>query len=53
MSFHVNIGSILLAIMLLSLSFGSQPRWRPFRRTTLTLAALVVLAIVLQFRHPS
>jgi len=28
-SFLVNIGSILLAIVLLSASFGSQPRWRP------------------------
>lgn len=49
MSFLVNIGSILLAIVLLSVSFGSQPRWRPYRRTALTLAGLVVLAIVLQF----
>ena len=49
MSFLVNIGSILLAIVLLSLSFGSQPRWRPYRRTALTLAGLVVLAVVLQF----
>ncbi|HEY9127726.1 MAG TPA: DUF998 domain-containing protein [Acidobacteriaceae bacterium] len=49
MSFLVNIGSIFLAIVLLSLSFGSQPRWRPYRRTALTLAGLVVLAVVLQF----
>jgi hypothetical membrane protein len=48
-SFLVNIGSIVLAIVLLSLSFGSQPRWRPYRRTALILAALVVLAVVLQF----
>lgn len=48
-SFLVNIGSILLAIVLLSVSFGSQPRWRPYRRTALTLAGLVVLAAVLQF----
>jgi len=49
MSFLVNIGSTLLAIVLLSVSFGSQPRWRPYRRTALTLAGLVVLAIILQF----
>jgi hypothetical membrane protein len=48
-SFLVNIGSIVLAIVLLSVSFGSQPRWRPYRRIALTLAALVVLAVVLQF----
>jgi len=48
-SFLVNIGSILVAILLLSVSFGSQPRWRPYRPTALTLAALVVLATVLQF----
>ena len=48
-SFLVNIGSLLVAIMLLSVSFGSQPRWRPYRRTALTLAGLVVLAAVLQF----
>ena len=49
MSFLVNIGSILLAIVLLSVSFGSQPRWRPYRRIALTLAGLFVLAVILQF----
>ena len=49
MSFLVNMGSILLAIVLLSVSFGSQPRWRPYRRTAITLALLVVLASVVQF----
>jgi Protein of unknown function (DUF998) len=49
MSFMVNIGSLLLAIVLLSLSFGSQPRWRSYRPVALTLAGLVVLAAVLQF----
>jgi Protein of unknown function (DUF998) len=48
-SFLVNISSLLLAILLLSLSFGSQPRWRAYRPTALTLAGLVVLAAVLQF----
>jgi len=48
MSFLVNVGSILLAIVLLSVSFGSQPRWRPYRRTAMALASLVVLAAVLQ-----
>jgi hypothetical protein len=37
MSFLVNVGSILLAIVLLSVSFGSQPRWRPYRRDELPL----------------
>ncbi|WP_260703343.1 DUF998 domain-containing protein [Edaphobacter flagellatus] len=49
MSFLVNIGSTVLAIVLLSASFGSQPRWRPYRRTALVLAGLVVLSVVLQF----
>ena len=49
MSFLVNIVSILLAIVLLSVNFGSQPRWRPYRRTALTLAGLIALAAVLQF----
>jgi hypothetical protein len=49
MSFLVNMGSILLAIVLLSVSFGSQPRWRPYRRTAITLALLVVLASVVLF----
>jgi hypothetical protein len=49
MSFLVNVGSILLAIVLLSVSFGSQSRWRPYRRTAIALASLVVLAAVLQF----
>jgi hypothetical protein len=48
MSFLVNIGSIVLAIVLLSVSFGSQPRWRPYQRTALILASMVVLAVVLQ-----
>jgi hypothetical protein len=49
MSFLVNMGSILLAIVLLSVSFGSQLRWRPYRRTAMALALLVVLASVVQF----
>jgi uncharacterized membrane protein YwaF len=49
MSFFVNVGSIVLAVVLLSVSFGSHPRWRSYRSTALTLASLVVLAAVLQF----
>ena len=49
LSFLVNVGSILLAIVLLSVSFGGEPRWRPYRPASLSLAGLAVLAAVLQF----
>ena len=45
----MNVGSILLASVLLSVGFGSDPRWRSFKRTAVTLALLLVLAFVLQF----
>ena len=48
-SFLVNVGSILLASVLLSVGFGSDPRWRAFQRTAATLASLLVFAFVLQF----
>ena len=48
-SFLVNVGSDILASVLLSISFGSDARWRAHQRTAATLAALVVLAFVLQF----
>jgi hypothetical protein len=48
-SFLVNVGSIILATMLLSLSFGGDSRWRPYRRTAVLLASLIVIAFVLQF----
>jgi hypothetical membrane protein len=48
-SFLVNVGCSLLSTVLLSLSFGSDPRWRPYRRTALILASLIMLAFILQF----
>jgi len=48
-SFMVNAGSILLASVLLSVGFGSDPRWRSFQRTAAALASLLVFAFVLQF----
>ncbi len=48
-SFLVNVGSLLLATTVLSASFGRHPRWRPYRRTSITLTSLVVVAFVLQF----
>jgi hypothetical protein len=45
----VNVVCILLASVLLSVGFGSDPRWRAFRRTAATLASLLVFAFVLQF----
>jgi hypothetical protein len=49
LSFMVNVGSIALAIVLLTVSFGSDLRWRPFRRTSIALFSLIALAFVLQF----
>jgi len=48
-SFLPNVVSIILATVLLSVSFGSHPLWRAYRRTAVTVASLVVLAFVLQF----
>ena len=48
-SFLVNISSIILASVLLSISFGSDPRWRTYQRTAVRLVILVILCFVLQF----
>jgi hypothetical protein len=48
-TFFVNMTCILLASVLLPVGFGSDPRWRAFRRTAATLASLLVFALVLQF----
>jgi hypothetical protein len=49
LSFLVNVTSIILAIVLLTASFGGDPRWRSYRRTSVTLLSLIALAFVLQF----
>jgi hypothetical protein len=49
MMFLVNVFCILFASVLLSVGFGSDPRWRAFRRTAAALASLLVFAFVLQF----
>ena len=49
LSFLVNVGSIALAIVLLTASFGSDFRWRSYRRTSSVLLSLIALAFVLQF----
>lgn len=49
MTFLVNVFCILLSSVLLSIGFGSDPRWYAFRRTAATLAALLVFAFILQF----
>jgi len=49
LSFFVNVASIILAIILLTVSCGSDLRWRSYRRISLILFSLVVLAFVLQF----
>ena len=49
LSFLVNVGCSVLAVLLLSVSFGRDPGWRSFRVPALALAGAVVLALVLQF----
>lgn len=49
MSFLVNVGSIMLATVLLTASFGSNSGWRTYRRTALVLTAMVLIAFVIQF----
>lgn len=49
LSFFVNVASIFLAIVLLTVSFGSDPQWCSFRRTSVVLLSLIALAFVLQF----
>lgn len=48
-SFLVNVVSIFLATVLLSVGFGSSQRWRSFQRIAVILSSLIVLAFVLQF----
>jgi hypothetical protein len=48
-TFLVNVVCILLASVLLSVGFGTDARWRTFRRTAATLASLLALAFVIQF----
>ena len=49
LSFIVNVGSIALAIALLTVSFGSEICWSSYRRTSIILLALIALVFVLQF----
>jgi hypothetical protein len=49
LSFFVNIASIILAIVLLTASFGGDPRWCSYRRTSVILLSVIALALVLQF----
>lgn len=49
MSFLVNVGSILIATVLLSVSFGAHPVWRSYRRTAWILTSLIFIGFVVQF----
>jgi hypothetical protein len=49
LSFIVNVASIALAIVLLTASFGSDFRWRSYRRTSGVLLSLIALGFALQF----
>jgi len=48
MSFLVNILSTTVAMFLLSASFGSDRKWRGYRRTSFLLASLVLIGLVTQ-----
>jgi hypothetical protein len=48
-SFLVNISSIILAVVLLTASFGGDPRWRSYRGTSAVLLSAIILAFVVQF----
>ncbi len=47
-SFMVNVSCSLISALLLSVSFGSDARWRPFVRTAWVLSLAQVVALVLQ-----
>jgi hypothetical protein len=49
LSFLVNVVSIILAILLLSISFRDHPGWRGYQRTAITLTSLILLAFGIQF----
>ena len=47
-SFMVNVPCSLIAPLLLAMSFGSDVRWHPFRRTAWALSLVQIVAFVLQ-----
>lgn len=49
-SFLINVGSSILVTILLPFAYGSHSGWRPFRGKAAILAALVVIAFMIQFR---
>ena len=49
MSFLVNVGSIFIATVLLSASFGGHPAWRSYQRTAWILTFLILTGFVVQF----
>jgi hypothetical protein len=49
LSFRVNVLGILLGVLALSAVLGARDAWRRDRRALRWLAALVVIALVLQF----
>jgi len=49
-SFLINVGGSILISMLLPVAYGKHPGWRSFRMESTLLAALVLIAFVVQFR---
>lgn len=50
LSFLVNVASLMLAAVLLTLAFAADPRWRAHRPVAAALLAAVLVAFALQFR---
>jgi len=49
-SFLINVGGSILVAMLLPVAYGKHPAWRSFRMESSLLAALILIAFVVQFR---
>lgn len=49
-SFLINVGCSILVAALLPVAYGRHSDWRPFRLKAALLAALVILAFLIQFR---
>jgi hypothetical protein len=52
LSFLANVGSLILSLVLLSVSFFSDSRWRSYAITAVMLGALVIVAFILLFLVP-
>lgn len=49
-SFFINVGCSILVALILPVAYGKHPAWRSFRVESTLLAALILIAFVIQFR---